>query len=118
ARRIAARSDFGALTNHNLGADRYAFVQVDDVIVDQPETARRDGAADRLRLVGAVNAVDGAAEIERAGAERVAGTAGHEARQVGLAGDHLRWRIPVGPFLPARDIQETLPLNAFAADTD
>ena len=70
------------------------------------------------RLVGAVDAVDRLAEIERARAHRIARAAGHEARQVGLALDHLRRRPPVGPFLLARYFEQALPLEAVAADAD
>jgi len=47
---------------------------------------------------GAVNPVQRLAEIECAGAERIAFAAGHEARQIGLALDHFRRRIPIRPF--------------------
>ena len=63
------------------------------------ETAR----ADRSRLVRAVNAIHRAADIERARPHRIAGTAGHEARQVRLALDHLGRRTPVGPLRLAVD---------------
>ena len=82
--------------------------RVDHVGIDQPEAAGRDASADRLRLIGAVDAVDRGAEIKRAGAERVARAAGHEARQIGLARDHLRRRRPVGPLRLAGDLQQTL----------
>src|SRR4051812_23052129 len=65
-----------------------------------------------------MNAVDRGAEVERAGAERIAGAARHEARQIGLARDHLRRRGPVRPFRLARDRQQTLPLKTVAADAD
>lgn len=39
--------------------------------------------ADGLRRVGAVDAIDGAAEMLWRGAERVAGAAGHVTRQIG-----------------------------------
>src|SRR5436305_1257322 len=87
--REAARLQFGFLPDNHLGADGHALIEVGDIGVDQPETARRDGGADRVGPVGAVDAVDGGAEIHRAGAERVAGTAGHEARQIGLALNHF-----------------------------
>src|SRR4051794_8300009 len=74
--------------------------------------------ADRLWLVGAVDAVHGAAEIERARAHRIAGTSRHETRQVRLPRDHLgRWR-PVRPFRLARDLQQAGPLETVAADAD
>src|SRR3954470_11585963 len=106
------------LPHDDLGADGDAVVEIGDVGIDQPEAAGRNGGADRVRPVGAVNAIHGGAEVERAGAERVAGTAGHEARQIGLARDHLRRRGPVRPFRLARNRQQALPLKAVAADAD
>src|SRR5207344_1053137 len=56
--------------------------------------------------------------IHRACAKGVAGTAGHEAWQIGLARDHLgRWR-PVRPLRLAGDVHQPLPLEAFAADAN
>ena len=94
------------LPHDDARADRHAVVEVDHVVVDQAEAAGRDRVADRLRRVGAVDAVDRLAEIHGAGAERIAGSAGHEARQIGLALDHLRRRMPVRPFGLAGDLQQ------------
>src|ERR1700722_455826 len=47
------------LPDDHLRADRHAVVKVDHVVVHQAEAARRHGVSDRLRLVGAVNAIDG-----------------------------------------------------------
>src|SRR5262249_14751150 len=77
--------------------------------------ARRYEAADRLGRVGAVNTVDGVAEIHRARAERIARTARHEARQIGLALDHLRRRRPIRPLGLALDRLRAGPSEAFAA---
>src|SRR5690606_29693062 len=57
-------------------------------------------------------------EIHRAGAERIAGAAGHEARQIGLALDHLRRRPPVRPFRLAHDELRSAPLEPVTADAD
>ncbi len=65
------------------------------------DAARGDELADRRGLVGAVDAIDGGAEIHRARAEGIAG-ARHEARQIGLALDHLGRRMPIRPFGLAR----------------
>ena len=73
---------------------------------------------DGLGRVGAVDAVDRVAEIERARAHRIARPAGHEARQVRLPLDHLRRRRPVRPFLLAGDLEQPVPLEAVAADAD
>src|SRR5690606_4725067 len=98
--------------------DLHTAVEVFDVLVQQPDTARRNGLADGRRLVGAVDAVERLAEIERARAERVAGAAGHHARQVRLALDHLGRREPIRPFLHPRDAFVAGPGEAFAADAD
>src|SRR3954471_23749007 len=106
------------LPHDHLGADGNAIIEIADVGVDQPETSRRHRGADRVGTVGAMDAIYRGAEVERAGAERVAGTAGHEARQIGLARDHFRRRRPVRPFRLARDVQQALPLKTIAADPD
>src|SRR5206468_8979418 len=76
---------FRLLPDNHLGADRDTLVEIGDVGVDQAEAAGRDGGADGVRPVGAVDTVDGGAEVHRARADRVAGAAGHEARQIWLA---------------------------------
>jgi len=69
-----------------------------------------------IRLICAVDAIDRGAKIHGARTERIAGAAGHEARQIRLALNHFRRRAPIGPFLLARDLDETGPLKALAAD--
>src|SRR5580698_2102449 len=106
------------LLDDDARPDRHAVIEVDDVVVDQAEAARRDGVADRIGLVRPVDAIDGLAEIQRTGAQGIAGTAGHEARQIRLALDHLRWRTPVGPFLLAGDFLQSRPLEPVASNAD
>src|SRR5438105_6776940 len=72
--------------------------------------------ADGLRRVGAVNAINRAAEIKRTRTHGVPGPARHEARQIGLARDHFRRRGPVRPFRLERDAQQPVPLEAVASD--
>src|SRR5215471_6473462 len=62
--------------------------------------------------------IDRGSEVKGTSAERVAGTSSHESRQIRLARNHLGRRNPVGPFRLARDFQQPLPLEAFAADAD
>src|ERR1700756_317545 len=81
-----------------LGSDGDPIVEIGDVVVHKAEAAGGHLGADRVGAVGAVDAVDGGSEIHGAGAERIAGAAGHEARQIGLALDHLRRRRPIRPF--------------------
>src|SRR5690242_16186853 len=63
------------LHDRHMRADRNAIVEIDDVLVEQADAARRHRMPDALRLVGAVQAEIGvvavAIEIERAGAERI-----------------------------------------------
>ena len=101
-----------------MGADRNPAIKVGHVVIDEPEAARRNRLADRLRRVGAVDAINGIAEVHGAGAERIAWTTGHEARQVGLPRDHFRRRAPIRPFGLPRNLQQALPGEAVAADAD
>src|SRR5579862_3951721 len=116
--KAASRLQLRLLPHDDLGADRDPVIEIGDVGIDQPEAAGRDGGADGVGTVGAVDTIDGGAEIHRARAERVAGSAGHEARQIRLTRDHLRRRRPVGPFRLARNAQKSLPLESIAADAD
>src|SRR6185437_16997067 len=72
--------------------------------------------ADGRWLVGAVDAIVGAAEIHRARAERVAWSAGHEPWQVGLTLDHLGRRVPVRPLLFPGDFLYAGPPKAVTTD--
>ncbi|BAR54742.1 hypothetical protein NK6_1558 [Bradyrhizobium diazoefficiens] len=104
--------------HHHARADLDPVEQVRDVLVQHADAAGGDELADRRGLVGAVDAVDGRAEIHRAGAERIAGAAGHEARQIGLALDHLGRRMPIRPLGLAGDLLHPGPGEAVAADAD
>src|ERR1044072_6429110 len=106
------------LADDDPGSHRDALVQIDQFRIGQAEAARRNRAADRVRLVRAMDAIDGAADVERARAHRIARAAGHEARQVGLARDHLRRRGPVGPLRLAVDPLQSGPLETLAPDSD
>src|SRR6476659_3991768 len=74
--------------------------------------------ADRRRLIGAVDAIDGVAQIEGARAERIAFAAGHETRQIRLSLDHFFRRMPVRPLAHVADTFGTGPSEAFASDAD
>jgi hypothetical protein len=58
------------MLHHNLGSDRHAAVEVGNVLVDHAEASRRHSLADRLRRIGAVDAIHGRANIERTCAKR------------------------------------------------
>ena len=67
------------------------------VLVQHAEAARRCRPTDRLGVVGAVNAVERVAEVQRHGAERVSDAARHLLGQLPVARAHLIRRMPVGP---------------------
>src|ERR1700730_7485618 len=113
-----ACSKLRLLPDDDLGPDRDAVVEIDDVAIDQAEASGRNRASDGLRLIGAVNTIDRRTKIKRARAHGIAGSARHEAGQIGLALDHFRRRSPVWPFLLACDAQQALPLKAVAANAD
>src|SRR5215467_15802111 len=102
--------------HHDLRAERHALVEVHHVLIDHPNTTGRDALPVRPWLGGAVNTVERVLitlpQIHGAGAERIARAAGHPKAtlqfgelppKVGLARDHLLWRIPVRPFLLVPD---------------
>src|SRR4029077_14064410 len=82
------------------------------------DAARGNLRADAPRLVRAVDAVEGRAEKERAGAERIFRTASHVAREVRAALDHLVGRSPVRPFAHRRDRLHAGPGETRTADAD
>src|SRR6185503_12673294 len=102
--------------------DAHPIVEMDHVGVQHANAARRDRAADRAGIVGAVDAEERAADVKRAGAERVAWAAFHIGRNGyafgGFAGDHLGRRAPARPFLLGDDVRGAGPLEALATDAD
>src|SRR4029077_14240676 len=103
--------------HNDTGAHHDPPVKVLDVLIGQTNAAGGHEAADSGRLIGAVDAVFGIAQIHGARAERIGLAPGHEARHVRLARDHLLWRQPVRPFFHAADALGARPGEAFAADT-
>src|SRR5207249_11910941 len=99
--------------HHDLRTDVSPVIEIDHILVEQADAARGHEAADGFGRVGAVNAIDGVAEIHRARAEGIARAARHEARQIGLALDHLRGRRPVRPLGLALDRLHAGPSEAF-----
>src|SRR5688572_8481753 len=73
--RWQAAANGSGLDDDHLGTDAGALVEVDHVVIEHAHAAAGNRAADRLGLIGAVDAEHGVAaaaiEIERAGAERV-----------------------------------------------
>src|SRR5215510_271006 len=82
----------------NFCAKSDAIVEVDHIIVDQTNAATRGPLANAGRVIGAVNAIFGAADIYRTRAEWIAGATRNHARQIGLATDHLRRWVPIRPL--------------------
>src|SRR6185437_6258247 len=95
-----------------------AVVEVGDVVIGHAEAAGRYRLSDGFRLVGAVDPVQRRAQIQRAGAERVVDAAGHVARDVVAARQHLGGRGPARPFLLGGDLVDAAPAKAVAADAD
>src|SRR5262249_36211794 len=104
--------------DHDFGSDADATVQIDDVGVLQPDASARYVLADGARIIGAVDAIFGIAEIKRPRSQRIAGTAADPARQIGLARHHLRRRDPIRPFGLANDCFNSRPGEALASDAD
>src|SRR5262249_48021100 len=73
---------------------------------------------DGLWRVRAVDAIDSRADIQGSRAERIARTAGHPARQIGLARDHFRRRRPVRPLCLLADVVNATPLKAVTPHAD
>jgi hypothetical protein len=96
----------------------HAAVKVLNILVGQTNAAGGHEAADGRWLIGTVDPILRVAEIHRTRAERIGFAAGHEARQVRLARDHLFGREPVRPFLHAADALGARPSEALAADAD
>src|SRR5262245_54846425 len=106
-------------SDHNdFRADLHAVVEIDHVLVAHADAARGHRGADRPRLVGAMNAIERRAEIERARAERIFRAASHVGRQIRAAPEHLRWRTPVRPLTLERDLLDAGPGEARPPDAD
>src|SRR6516165_4781487 len=104
---------------YNYGrADSHAAVEVFDIFVGQTNTARGHEGAYGGGLIGAVDTVFRVTEIHRACPKRIGFTPGHEARQVGLALNHLLRRQPVRPFFHAADVLGARPSEALTTYTN
>src|SRR5689334_6927269 len=65
-----------------------------------------------------MNAIERGAEIERARAERIVGTAYHVARQIRPTPQHLRGRRPGWPFALGAHALHAAPAEALASNAD
>src|SRR5262245_38051716 len=82
--------------NDNLAADRNAPVKIDDVLVEEADTAAGRGKPDGPWIVGTVDAVKGIdavlIEVERARTQGILRPTRHAfrpRRSIGIAGNHL-----------------------------
>src|ERR1700733_15373315 len=103
--------------HNDLRAEVNPAIEVNDVLIEHPDAATRRAATDRRRLVGSVDGIDGAAAILRSSTQGIAATARHEARQLGLARNHLCGRDPVRPLGLPRNGLHARPSKALAADS-
>ena len=108
----------GCRKHDHFRSDFHPPIKVHDVLIGQPDTAGRNPLPDRIGVVGAVNSIFRLAQIHRPGAERVAGTACHKPRQIGLTHKHLCGRTPIRPFCLAGHRLLTGPCETFAANAD
>src|SRR5262249_41186549 len=83
-----ARATAGQLPDRDLAAERQEVVDLEDVVVIQPDAAARRHAADRGRIRRPVDPVAALPEAEPPRPERVRGVAGRE--EVALRGPPLR----------------------------
>src|SRR6266481_7220341 len=86
---VAGRYGFGLVLHHHRGTDGHAAIEIGHVLIGHAEAAGGNRLSDRLRLVGAVNAIERRTEIERTGAKRIVDTALHMTRQIGTPRQHL-----------------------------
>src|SRR5690606_19870769 len=108
------------------GARLDPFVEVDGIVVVEPDAAGGDGAADRPRGIGAVDAVERVAavpiEVERTGPERILESARHAGPpgliELGLLAQHPWRRCPGWPFALEGDRGAAGELAAEFADAD
>ncbi len=102
--------------------------QMNDILIEHANAAGGDSLADRLEFGIAVDAIDripvAFVNVERARSERIVEAGRHAAIvdavgfELGLARDHLVWRIPAWPFALVSDMALTLPGKAVAPYAD
>ena len=111
------------------GADRHAIVQIDDMLVQHPDTTVRNGSTDGFRGGSAMDPVEGVTavleKIQRTCSERVRRTARLNVVRIlelavgaGIALDHLLRRPPGRPFLLDLDDGVAGEFEPGAADAD
>src|SRR5262245_5536503 len=100
------------------GADLSHRSEMQDVRVKHPGTSRRGCTSNRLRIIGAVDAIEGIAQIERHRPQRILDAARHLLGKAWVAFTHFRGGIPIRPRLLAAYCFSTCPVKTLAADGD
>src|SRR6516225_8258794 len=111
------RAKAHALVHHDGRADRDPTVQVDNVVVDEPDTAKCHGGPDRVRGISAIDARNVIVELQHASAERITRTAGQYPGPGEVLFHHFRWCFPLRPLRLAGDVAQPGQLNALLANS-
>jgi pimeloyl-ACP methyl ester carboxylesterase len=106
------------LVHHDLRAHMHAAIQIDDVVVDESETAECHGSPDCLRRIRAIDPRCIIIEAQHAGAQRVAGTAGQHTGLRKLLFHHLQRCLPLRPLGHTCDAPQASKVNALASNAD
>ena len=97
-------------------------IEIDHVGVHHADASGRHGFADRVGLIGPVDAEQRVLlafkQVERPRAERIFHAAIHMHRQAALSRQHFRWRGPSGPKRLPPDLGQSFPGEALAPDAD
>ena len=104
--------------HHDPRADLGSPVEIDHVLIRHADAAGRNRLPDRIRLIGAMDAVERAGEIHGARAERIVRSPLHMARKVWPAPQHLGRRRPIGPFSLVADACDAGPGESRPSDTN
>src|SRR3984893_10732821 len=81
-------------------ADFDPIIEVDDILVGQSHAARGRGCPDSVRLVRAMDAIHGIAQVHCACAKRIGRTTAHMMGQIGPPSQHLGGGRPIPPPPP------------------
>src|ERR1700730_7341761 len=99
-------------------ADFDPIIEVDDIVVAQSNAPRSSGGADGVRLVRAMDAIHGIAQVHCACAERIGRAAAHMMWPIGPPPQHLGGRRPIRPLPLVSNGRGPAPCEAIATDAD
>jgi hypothetical protein len=99
-------------------ADFDPIIEVDDIVVAQSNAPRSSGGTDGVRLVRAMDAIHGIAQVHCACAERIGRAAAHMMGQIGPPPQHLGGRRPIRPLPLVSNGRGPAPREAIATDAD